>query len=90
MSAPEGPADPDLPPGTYVRILDHARDLDDGNPPYGQVGDALPVGGLLVAQAGTGMGVFAAGNLVRVTPADIPADALEDIHRRSGMGPPDL
>ena len=52
MSVPDSREDPNLPPGTYVRILDHARDLEEGNPPYGQVGDSLPVGGLLKAQAG--------------------------------------
>lgn len=90
MSAPENREDPDFPPGTYVRILDHARDFEEGNPPYGQVWDPLPVGGLLVAQAGSGIGFFAPGDLVRIEPVDIPADALADIHRRSGMGPRDL
>lgn len=91
MSAtPESRGEADLPPGTYVRILDHARDFEEGNPPYGQVGDALPVGGLLVAQAGSGVGVFAPSDLVRIEPVEIPTDALADIHRRSGMGPPDL
>jgi len=80
----------DLPPGTYVRILDLARDVEDGNPPYGQVGDALPVGGLMVAQAGSGIGVFAPTDLERIEPKDIPAEALADIHRRSGMGRNDL
>jgi len=90
MSVPDSREDPNLPPGTYVRILDHARDLEEGNPPYGQVGDSLPVGGLLKAQAGGGMGVYAAGDLVGIDPAHIPPDALADIHRRSGMGPRNL
>ena len=75
--------------GDYVRILAHAHDQADGNPPFGMVGERLPVGGLLVAQAGAGLGVFAPGDLQRVSPGDIPRDALADIRRRAGLTPPD-
>lgn len=74
--------------GDYVRVLAHADDEAAGNPAYGVVGEALPVGGLLVAQAGAGLGVFAPGDLQRVSPGDIPPDALADIHRRAGLPPP--
>ena len=70
----------DLPPGTYVRIL---IDLEDGNPPFGRVGERLAVGGLLVAQAGSGLGVFSPDDLVRVEPTDIPSTALADLRRRT-------
>jgi hypothetical protein len=75
--------------GDYVRILAHAQDPAGGNPPFGMVGESLPVGGLLVAQAGAGLGVFAPGDLQRVSPGDIPPDALADIRRRAGRTPPD-
>ena len=75
--------------GDYVRILAHAHVQADGNPPFGMVGETLPVGGLLVAQAGAGLGVFAPGDLERVSPGDIPRDALADIRRRAGLTPPD-
>ena len=74
--------------GDYVRILPHAHDQADGNPPFGVVGNEL-VGGLLVAQAGAGLGVFAPEDLQRVSPEDIPPDALTDIRRRAGLPPPD-
>jgi len=75
--------------GDYVRILAHAHDQADGNPPFGMVGESLPVGGLLVAQAGAGIGVFDPGDLQRLSPGDIPRDALADIRRRAGLTPPD-
>ncbi|NEN53169.1 hypothetical protein G3R41_19885 [Modestobacter muralis] len=75
--------------GDFVRILPHAHDQADGNPPFGVVGDELPVGGLLVAQAGAGLGVFAPEDLQRVSPDDIPPDALADMRRRAGLTPPD-
>lgn len=43
-----------------------------------------------MAQAGSGTGVFARGDLVRMEPADIPADVMADIHRQPGTGPGDL
>jgi hypothetical protein len=74
--------------GDYVRVLAPADDQAAGNPAFGVVGEALPVGGVLVAQAGAGLGVFAPEDLERVSPGDIPPEALEDIHRRAGLPPP--
>ncbi|MDT0275247.1 hypothetical protein [Blastococcus goldschmidtiae] len=75
--------------GDYVRISASALDEADGNPPFGQVGKSLPVGGLLVVQAGAGLGVFAPEDLHPVSPADIPSEVLADIVRRTGLMPPD-
>ena len=68
MVGPGGGERATLKPGDYVRILAHAHDQADGNPPFGMVGESLPVGGLLVAQAGAGLGVFAPEDLQRVSP----------------------
>ncbi|NYJ07396.1 hypothetical protein [Petropleomorpha daqingensis] len=89
MVEPGGSGGPTPKQGDYVRILPHAHDQADGNPPFGMVGESLPVGGLLVAQAGAGLGVFAREDLQPVSPEDIPADALADIRRRAGLTPPD-
>lgn len=89
VGEPAGGERAPLTQGDYVRILVHAHDQADGNPAFGMVGESLPVGGLVVAQAGAGLGVFAPGDLQRVSPADIPRDALADIHRRAGLTPPD-
>jgi hypothetical protein len=88
MVEPGGSERATLKQGDYVRILAHAHEAD-GNPPFGMVGETLPVGGLLVAQAGAGIGVFAPRDLQRVSPRDIPPDALADIRRRAGLTPPE-
>ena len=51
MVEPGGRERATLKQGDYVRILAHAHDRADGNPPFGMVGESPPVGGLLVAQA---------------------------------------
>lgn len=79
-----------LPPGTYVRIRDQALDPQDGNPPFGIVGDPLHVGGFLVAQAGAGIGVFGLDDVQVVGSDEIPPAALADIHRRSSKQSTDL
>ncbi len=89
MNDPGGSEEAAVVQGDYVRISTTALDEADGNPPYGQVGELLPVGGLLVAQAGAGLGVFAPEDLQRVSPADIPGEVLADIVRRTGLTPPD-
>jgi hypothetical protein len=68
--------------GDLVQLL--RADPHDGNAPYGQVVGFLPVGGVLVVQAGAGAGVFAPQDLAPVTATDVPAAALADIRRRAG------
>ena len=75
--------------GDHVRILPHAHDRAGGNPPFGMVVGGLPVGGLQVVQAGEGLGIFAPEDLQRVSPDDVPPDALADIRRRIRATPPD-
>ena len=89
MVEPGGGERAALEPGDYVRMLAHAHDRADANPPFGMVGESLPVGGLSVAQAGAGLGVFAPEDLRRVSPEDSPREALADIRRRAGLAPPD-
>src|SRR4051794_41650115 len=75
--------------GDYVRILAHAHDQADGNPPFGMVGESLPVGGLLVAQAGAGIGVFGPGGFPRLSPRGIPPEALPGTRPRARLTAPD-